>query len=87
LLLVLIFNKATGRAIIQLSEESRDNAIVLFPGTNRTVTLEEANHVLRNFGEGDWIVMQNEMSSGPEIMQAAKERGTSQPALLGRHGE
>ncbi|KAG0223904.1 hypothetical protein BGX31_008290 [Mortierella sp. GBA43] len=67
--------EATGRAIIQLSEESRDNAIVLFPGTNRTVTLEEANHVLRNFGEGDWIVMQNEMSSGPEIMQAAKERG------------
>ncbi|KAG0288665.1 hypothetical protein BGZ97_006706, partial [Linnemannia gamsii] len=67
--------EATGRAIIQLSEESHDNSIVLFPGTNHTVTSEEARHVLSNFGEGDWIVMQNEISSGGEIMRAAKERG------------
>ncbi|KAI8595257.1 Ribokinase [Dissophora ornata] len=67
--------EATGRAIIQLSEESHDNSIVLFPGTNHTVTLEEAHHVLRNFGEGDWIVMQNEISSGGEILRAAKEKG------------
>ncbi|KAK3828432.1 MAG: Ribokinase-like protein [Benniella sp.] len=67
--------EATGRAIIQLSQESHDNSIVLFPGTNSTVTLEEAGHVLNQFGEGDWIVMQNEISSGPEIMQAAKKRG------------
>ncbi|KAF9171860.1 hypothetical protein BGX20_006793 [Mortierella sp. AD010] len=67
--------EATGRAIIQLSRESRDNAIVLFPGTNSKVTLEEAQHVLRNFGPGDWIVMQNEISSGGDIMRAAKERG------------
>ncbi|KAG0196581.1 hypothetical protein BGX33_001496, partial [Mortierella sp. NVP41] len=66
---------ATGRAIIQLSEESHDNSIVLFPGTNSTVTIEEARHVLANFGEGDWIVMQNEISNGGEIMRAAKERG------------
>ncbi|KAF9345347.1 hypothetical protein BGX26_003251, partial [Mortierella sp. AD094] len=39
------------------------------------VTLEEAQHVLRNFGPGDWIVMQNEISSGGDIMRAAKERG------------
>jgi len=67
--------EATGRAIIQLSQESHDNSIVLFPGTNHTVTLEEAHHVLAHFGEGDWIVMQNEMSCGGEIMRAAKERG------------
>ncbi|KAF9084517.1 hypothetical protein BGX23_010437 [Mortierella sp. AD031] len=67
--------EATGRAIIQLSEESHDNSIVLFPGTNSTVTIEEARHVLANFGEGDWIVMQNEISNGGEIMRAAKERG------------
>ncbi|KAF9092777.1 hypothetical protein BGX29_010289 [Mortierella sp. GBA35] len=67
--------EATGRAIIQLSEESHDNSIVLFPGTNSMVTIEEARHVLANFGEGDWIVMQNEISNGGEIMRAAKERG------------
>ncbi|KAF9316384.1 hypothetical protein BG003_002020 [Podila horticola] len=67
--------EATGRAIIQLSQESHDNSIVLFPGTNHTVTLEEARHVLSHFGEGDWLVMQNEISSGGEIMRAAKERG------------
>ncbi|KAF9193691.1 hypothetical protein BGZ50_007267 [Haplosporangium sp. Z 11] len=68
-------NEATGRAIIQLSDESHDNSIVLFPGTNHSVTLEEAQHVLTHFGEGDWIVMQNEMSNGGAIMRAAKERG------------
>ncbi|KAG0207062.1 hypothetical protein BGX28_001605 [Mortierella sp. GBA30] len=67
--------EATGRAIIQLSQESYDNSIVLYPGTNHTVTLEEARHVLTHFNEGDWIIMQNEMSSGGEIMRAAKERG------------
>ncbi|KAF9958377.1 hypothetical protein BGZ72_000443 [Mortierella alpina] len=67
--------EATGRAIIQLSQESHDNSIVLFPGTNSTVTIEEARHVLKHFGKGDWIVMQNEISSGGEIMRAAKERG------------
>ncbi|KAF9965904.1 hypothetical protein BGZ70_003858, partial [Mortierella alpina] len=67
--------EATGRAIIQLSQESHDNSIVLFPGTNNTVTIEEARHVLKHFGNGDWIVMQNEISSGGEIMRAAKERG------------
>ncbi|KAF9970308.1 hypothetical protein BGZ73_007006 [Actinomortierella ambigua] len=68
-------HEASGRAIIQLSEENRDNAIVLFPGTNNTVTLEEARHVLRDFGPGDWIVMQNEISAGGDIMRAAKEKG------------
>ncbi|KAF9542701.1 hypothetical protein EC957_001756 [Mortierella hygrophila] len=67
--------EATGRAIIQLSEESHDNSIVLFPGTNHTVVIEEARQVLSNFGKGDWIVIQNEISSGGEIMRAAKERG------------
>ncbi|KAG0094730.1 hypothetical protein BGZ93_006824 [Podila epicladia] len=67
--------EATGRAIIQLSQESHDNSIVLFPGTNHTVTLEEARHVLSHFGKGDWLVMQNEISSGGDIMRAAKERG------------
>ncbi|KAF8978838.1 hypothetical protein BGZ46_006100 [Entomortierella lignicola] len=67
--------EATGRAIIQLSKESHDNAIVLFPGTNSKVTLEEAQHVLKDFGPGDWLVMQNEISSGGKIMQAAKEKG------------
>ncbi|KAF9988814.1 hypothetical protein BGZ75_008440 [Mortierella antarctica] len=67
--------EATGRAIIQLSQESHDNSIVLFPGTNNTVAIEEARHVLKHFGKGDWIIMQNEISSGGEIMRAAKERG------------
>ncbi|KAF9581156.1 hypothetical protein BGW38_001937, partial [Lunasporangiospora selenospora] len=66
---------ATGRAIIQLSQESHDNSIVLFPGTNHQVTMEEAQHVLKDFGEGDWLVMQNEISNGGDIMRAAKGRG------------
>ncbi|KAG0239305.1 hypothetical protein BGW41_007790 [Actinomortierella wolfii] len=67
--------ESTGRAIIQLSQENRDNSIVLFPGTNHTVTMEEAHEVLSHFGPGDWIVMQNEINCGGEIMRAAKEKG------------
>lgn len=68
-----------------MSQESHDNSIVLFPGTNNTVTIEEARQVLKHFGKGDWIVMQNEISSGGEIMRAAKERGKLQnnPSLHG----
>ncbi|KAI8370549.1 Ribokinase-like protein [Radiomyces spectabilis] len=66
-----------GRAFIQLSAETNDNCIVLFPGTNGTYTVEQAAKVLESFGPGDWIVQQNEISHGGEIMQLAIEKGLS----------
>lgn len=54
-----------------------ENCIVLFPGTNECYNATDAKQVLENFGPGDWIVMQNEISSGGDIMRVAAERGLS----------
>lgn len=66
-----------GRAFIQVSGETGDNCIVLYPGTNATNTVEEASKVLESFSPGDWIVQQNEISNGGEIMKLALEKGLS----------
>ncbi|KAJ3333188.1 Protein O-mannosyltransferase 2, partial [Gonapodya sp. JEL0774] len=84
--------QSTGRAIIQHSTTTSDNAIVLFPGTNHAITPEFAQKVLdstwssgSNVGRGavesnqwsreDWVVMQNEISCGGEVMNLAIEQG------------
>ncbi|KAL0139602.1 Ribokinase-like protein [Mucor lusitanicus] len=68
-------NERNGRAFIQVSKETGDNCIVLYPGTNGTYTVEEAATVLESFGPGDWIVQQNEISHGGDIMKLAAEKG------------
>ncbi|KAI8334855.1 Ribokinase-like protein [Choanephora cucurbitarum] len=70
-------NEKNGRALIQVSEETGDNCIVLYPGSNATYKAEEAKKVLSSFGPGDWIVQQNEISEGGKIMSLAAEKGLS----------
>ncbi|KAG2217200.1 hypothetical protein INT45_005409 [Circinella minor] len=69
--------EGNGRAFIQVSSETGDNCIVLYPGTNAKYTPEDASKVLESFGPEDWIVMQNEISCGGEIMNLAAEKGLS----------
>ncbi|KAI9260504.1 Ribokinase-like protein [Phascolomyces articulosus] len=69
--------EGNGRAFIQVSTATGDNCIVLFPGTNAKYTPEDAAKVLESFGPGDWIVMQNEISCGGEIMNLAADKGLS----------
>ncbi|OZJ01871.1 hypothetical protein BZG36_05273 [Bifiguratus adelaidae] len=67
-----------GRAIIQSSAETGDNAIFLYGGTNQALTLDWAkDNVLgsKEFGSGDFLLMQNEISAGGEIMGAAADLG------------
>ncbi|RCH87904.1 hypothetical protein CU097_005504 [Rhizopus azygosporus] len=70
-------NERNGRAFIQVSADTGDNCIVLYPGTNATYTAGEAEKVIDHFGPQDWIVMQNEISEGGEIMKRAANRGLS----------
>lgn len=58
-----------------MSDETHDNCIVLFPGTNATYTGKDASKVLDQFGPGDWIIQQNEISGGGDIMRLAAEKG------------
>ncbi|ORY95838.1 Ribokinase-like protein [Syncephalastrum racemosum] len=66
---------SNGRAFIQVSSETGDNCIVLYPGTNGTYTKEDAAVVMDHFGQGDWVLMQNEISQGGAIMRLAAEKG------------
>lgn len=71
---IQLLDTPTGHAIIQV-EASGDNAILLFGGANRCITPEMAERILSTLNAGDCVLMQNEISSGQEIMQLAKKKG------------
>lgn len=64
----------SGNALIQNDAEG-DNCIILYPGANFAITAEQAESVLENFGRGDYIVLQNEISELAYIVKRAKEKG------------
>lgn len=69
-----VVDSPSGHALIQVDADG-ENAIILFGGANRTFTPENAAEILANFGQGDWLLLQNEISAMPEILQLAGERG------------
>lgn len=69
-----VIDGPSGHAIIQV-DEAGENSIILFGGANRTFTPEDAAEILGHFGAGDWLLLQNEISAIPEILQLAGERG------------
>lgn len=64
----------TGNAIIQ-NDVQGDNCILLYSGANRAVTRKMADEVLKHFDQGDWLVLQNEISEIPYIVRRAHEKG------------
>lgn len=64
----------TGHAIIQVTHKG-ENCILLYGGANQTVTDEMADEVLSGFGEGDLLMLQNEINNLGYIISQAKKRG------------
>lgn len=64
----------TGNAIIQNDREG-DNCILLYGGANQAVKKEQVDEVLTHFDVGDFLVLQNEISELPYIMEQAHEKG------------
>lgn len=64
----------TGHAIIQVDRNGQ-NSIVLYSGANHDIDEPYLNWVLSHFQAGDLLMLQNEISNMPEIMQAAHARG------------
>lgn len=64
----------TGNAIIQ-RDKSGDNCIILFSGANRSITKDYVDRVLSGFEKGDYIVLQNEVSELPYIVENAHKIG------------
>ena len=63
----------TGHAIIQRNKEGQ-NCILLFGGANQQVTKEQVDDVMEQFSEGDFLILQNEISEIGYIMQKAHEK-------------
>ena len=71
---VLTGDVPTGHAIIQVDESGQNN-IILYPGTNRELELGELTAMLSACPKGSWILLQNEINDIPFIMEQAHERG------------
>ena len=64
----------SGHAVIQVNAEG-NNCIIILPGANGTVTHEDADAALASYGAGDWLILQNEISSLDYIIRRGKEKG------------
>jgi ribokinase len=64
----------TGHAMIQVSKRG-ENAICIYPGSNAEVTCADIDKVLACFDEGDMLLLQNEISNVPYLVEAAHKKG------------
>lgn len=63
----------SGHAIIQV-DSAGQNSILLFGGANQAFTADYIDRVLENFGDGDILLIQNEINLLPYIIRKAKDR-------------
>nr|MBR4280998.1 ribokinase [Clostridia bacterium] len=70
---VKVTEGGTGHAIIQLDKKG-GNCIIILAGANGEITEADVDTTLENFGEGDLIVLQNEISCVPYILRRAHEK-------------
>ena len=64
----------SGHAVIQ-RDKNAQNCILLYGGANQMLTEEYVDEVLANFGEGDILLLQNEVNQMPYIVERAYEKG------------
>ena len=65
---------AQGHAIIQVAE-SGENCIILYPGSNYAVTRDYIDRVLNSQETPQYVMLQNEISEVPYIIEAASKKG------------
>ncbi len=63
----------SGHTVIQV-DESGENCILLYGGANQEMTREFAEEVLEHFGQGDMIVLQNEINLTGYLIDRAYEK-------------
>lgn len=64
----------SGHAIIQVNGDGQ-NCILLYGGANQQVTPSQIDDTLARFEAGDILVLQNEISSLPYLIEAAGKKG------------
>lgn len=65
---------ASGHAIIQVSPQGQ-NAIIIHPGTNEALTLENIQAAFTHFNDAKAVLCQNETSCVPATLSLAKSLG------------
>ena len=68
-----ISDRPTGHAIIEV-DQSGQNHILLYGGTNKEIDFEYIDEVLSHFSTGDVIVLQNEINNVPYIIDRCYEK-------------
>jgi ribokinase len=63
----------SGHAIIQV-DKAGQNSIIIHGGANRAILQEDVSRVLGDFGPGDCLLLQNEVSCIPEMIDQAKKQ-------------
>lgn len=71
---VRVSETPSGHAIIQV-DDGGENAIILYGGANQAIEPDWMDQVLADFGEGDYLLVQNEISHMPHLLRRAGERG------------
>ena len=66
--------EATGHAIIQVND-SGENAIIIHGGANQTISDTQIDDTLAYFEQGDFLILQNEISRIDTIIAKAKSKG------------
>ena len=67
-------DQPNGHAVIQVASNAQ-NSIFLYEGTNGMVTEAMIDRVLAFFGEGDILLLQNEISNVPYLIRKGHEKG------------
>ena len=71
---IKIVDGPSGHTVIQIDKNAQ-NSILLYGGANQCLTEEYVDEVLADFGEGDVLLLQNEVNQMPYIVDKAYERG------------
>ncbi|MDD5848607.1 MAG: ribokinase [Firmicutes bacterium] len=64
----------TGHTVIQVDAQGQ-NSILVFGGANQSIDSQMIERVLLHFGAGDLLVLQNEISNIPELVERASALG------------
>ena len=72
--LLLPVDEMQGHTVIQVDRQG-ENSILLYGGSNRCVPDEYIRRVITGFGQGDWLIIQNEINGLPLITELAAGQG------------
>ena len=68
--LTMIVESPSGHANIQVTPEG-ENAIIIYGGANQQITVADIEVALAEVSEGDYLLIQNEISCLPELLEIA----------------